>query len=75
MTRHEDDELGTVGPLRLLITFGVAGVASASSVGLVAIIDTWWIVAFAVLFLLAATGVVVAVIVRELDRDARSQAR
>jgi hypothetical protein len=36
-------------------------------------IDTWWIVAFAVLFLSAATGVIVAVIVRELDRDERSQ--
>jgi hypothetical protein len=68
MTRREDDNLGVLAPLRLLITFIVAGVASASSVGLVAIIDTWWIVAFAVLFLLAATGVIVAVIVRELDR-------
>jgi hypothetical protein len=75
MTWHEDDELGAMGPLRLLITFAVAGVASASSVGLVAIIDTWWIVALAVLFLLAATGGIVAVIVRELDRDERSQAR
>jgi hypothetical protein len=63
MTRHEDDELGTLASLRLLNTFTVTGVALASSVGLVAIIDTWWIVAFAVLFLLAATGVVVAVIV------------
>jgi hypothetical protein len=75
MTRREDDRLGVLAPLRLLITFMVAGVASASSVGLVAIIDTWWIVAFAVLFFLCATGVVLAVIVRELDRDELSQPR
>jgi hypothetical protein len=75
MTRHEDDELGALASLRLLITFTVAGLASAASVGLVAIIDTWWIVALAVLFLLAAAGVVVAVIVRELDRDEQSQPR
>lgn len=76
MTRHEDDNaLGTLGSLRLLITFGVAGIVSASSVGLVAIIDTWWILAFAVLFFLCATGVVLAEIVREMDRDERSQSR
>jgi hypothetical protein len=75
MTQHEDGALGALASLRLLITFTVTGVALASSVGLVAIIDTWWIVAFAVLFLLAATGVIVAVIVRELDRDERSQPR
>jgi hypothetical protein len=75
MTRHEDDALGALAPLRLLITFTVAGLASASSVGLVAIIDTWWILAFAVLFFLAAAGVVVGVIVREMNRDERSQPR
>jgi CHASE2 domain-containing sensor protein len=75
MTRHDVDELGPLGSLRLLITIGVAGVASASSVGLVAIIDTWWILAFAVLFFLCATGVVLTVIVREMDRDERSQPR
>jgi hypothetical protein len=69
MTRHEDDTVGVLASVRLLITFAIAGLASASAVGLVAIIDTWWIVAFAVLFLLCTTGGVVAVIIREIDRD------
>jgi hypothetical protein len=67
VTRHEDDDLDALASLRLLIVFAVAGVASASTVGLVAIIDTWWILAFAVLFFLCTTGVVLAVIVREMD--------
>jgi hypothetical protein len=68
MTRREDGALGALASLRLLITFIVAGLASASSVGLVAIIDTWWILVLVMLFVLATTGAVVAVIVSELDR-------
>jgi hypothetical protein len=69
MTGHQDNNLGMLAPFRMLITFTLAGLASASSVGLVAIIDTWWILVVAVLFLLAAGGVVQAVISRELSRD------
>ena len=75
MNPPQADRRGVLAGLRILITFSVAGGAVVPIVGLVSIIDTWWIVAFAVLFLLAATRVVVAVIVRELDRDERSQPR
>jgi hypothetical protein len=73
MTRHKDDEVGALASLRLLIIFSVAGIASASTVGLVSIIDTWWILAFAVLFFLLAGGVALAAIAKEMDRDEASK--
>jgi hypothetical protein len=69
MTRHDDDTSGVLASMRLLITFTVTGVALASTVGLVALVNTWWIVALAVLLLLGATAIVVAVILSELDSD------
>jgi hypothetical protein len=44
-------------------------------VALVSIIDTWWMVALGALYMLCATGVLLAVILKELDRDEGSQPR
>jgi hypothetical protein len=75
MNPPKDDKWGILAPLRILITFSVAGVAVVPIVALVSIIDTWWMVALGALYMLCATGVLLAVILTELDRDEGSQPR
>jgi len=75
MNPPQADKPGVLAGLRILITFSVAGVAVVPIVGLLSIIDTWWMVALGALYMLCATGVLLAVIFKEMDSDERSQPR